>query len=162
MASEPGTRFLVEVSIELDPSAPLAVGASPWRNRRVSDIAGGRFEGPRLTGNVRRSGTDWSEGGQAVDGGIATAIDVRSLWETDDGALIYVTYTGRLIIPAGVTGAFRDPAALEALDPAAYYFRIAPMFETAAEPYRWLNEMVVVGMVKRTPKGVDYRIFEVL
>jgi len=162
MASVPSTRLLVEVSIELDPSAPLAVGASPWRNRRVSDIAGGRFEGPRLTGSVRRSGADWSEGGRAVDGGIATAIDVRSLWETDDGALIYVTYAGRLVIPAGVTDAFRDPAALEALDPAAYYFRITPMFETAAEPYRWLNEIVAVGMGKRTPRGVDYRIFEVL
>ncbi|MGE0622130.1 MAG: DUF3237 domain-containing protein [Pseudomonadales bacterium] len=162
MDSVPGTRFLCDVSIELDPSAPLAVGASPWRNRRVSDIAGGRIEGPRLSGVVRRSGADWSEGGRAADGGIATAIDVRSLWETDDGALIYVTYAGRLIIPTGVTDAFRDPAALEALDPSTYYFRIAPVFETAAEPYRWLNEIVALGMGRRTPKGVDYRIFEVL
>ena len=48
MSDGPGTRFLCEVTIELDAAAPLADGPSPWRNRRVSDIAGGRFEGPRL------------------------------------------------------------------------------------------------------------------
>lgn len=162
MALEPGLRLLCEVSIELDPSAPLAVGASPWRNRRVSDIAGGRFEGPRLSGSVRRSGADWSEGGRSEEGGIATAIDVRSLWETDDGSLIYVTYAGRLVIPAAVTDAFRDPGKLERLDASAYYFRIAPMFETAAERYRWLNELIAIGVGRRTVRGVDYRIFEVL
>ena len=56
-------------------------------------------------GSVRRSGADSSEGGRAVDGG-ATALDVRSLWQTDDGALIYVTYGGRLVIPATTAEAF--------------------------------------------------------
>ena len=158
----PETRFLCEVSIELDPEAPLAVGASPWRNRRVSDISGGTVTGPRLNGVVRRSGADWSEGGRSANGGIATAIDVRSLWQTDDGALIYVTYTGRLIIPPDSIAAFGDPAQLESLDPASYYFRIVPTFETAAEPYRWLNELVAVGMGRRTPRGVDYRVYELL
>lgn len=157
----PGMEFLCEVSITLDREAPLAVGASPWRNRRVSDIAGGTFRGPRLSGAVRRSGADWSEGGRAADGGVATAIDVRSLWQSDDGALIYVTYSGRLVIPSGVVEAFRDPLALAALDPSAYYFRICPMFETAADDYRWLNEIVAVGMGRRTADGVVYRVFQV-
>lgn len=158
----PETRFLCEVSIVLDADAPLAVGASPWRNRRVSDIAGGTFSGPDLTGIVRRSGADWSEGGKAADGGIATAIDVRSLWQTDDDALIYVSYGGRLVIPADVADTFRDPAALQALDPGAYYFRICPLFETSAVGYEWLNEIVAVGLGRRTPTGVDYRIFQLL
>lgn len=161
MSEGPGTRFLCEVSIQLDAEAPLAIGPSPWRNRRVSDIAGGRFEGPRLAGTVRRSGADWSEGGRARDGGIATALDVRSLWQTDDGALIYVTYGGRLVIPAAAAAAFRDPAKLDSLDPSAYYFRICPLFETAAEPYAWLNEIVAVGMGRRTSTGVTYRVFQV-
>jgi hypothetical protein len=158
----PETRFLCEVSIELASDAPLPVGASPWRNRRVSDISGGTFEGPELSGIVRRSGADWSEGGRALDGGIATALDVRSLWQTHDDGLIYVTYGGRLVIPAGVTAAFGDPEALEALDPDAYYFRICPLFETSAAGYEWLNEIVAVGMGRRTPQGVDYRIFQLL
>jgi hypothetical protein len=158
----PDTRFLCEVSIELTSDAPLAVGESPWRNRRVSDISGGTFKGPALSGTVRRSGADWSEGGRARDGGIATALDVRSLWQTNDDALIYVTYGGRLVIPAAVAGAFGDPAALEALDPDAYYFRICPLFETSAAGYAWLNEIVAIGLGRRTPVGVDYRIFQLL
>lgn len=157
----PGTEFLCEVSITLAAEAPLAIGQSPWRNRRVSDIAGGRFEGPRLSGAVRPSGADWSEGGRAADGGIATAVDVRSLWQADDGALIYVTYAGRLVVPAPSVAAFRDPGALSALDASAYYFRIAPVFETSAEAYTWLNEIVAVGVGRRTADGVVYRVFQV-
>lgn len=161
-AQSPETRFLCEVSIELASDAPLAVGATPWRNRRVSDISGGTFEGPELSGVVRRSGADWSEGGRARDGGFATALDVRSLWHTHDDALIYVTYGGRLVIPEQVAGAFGNPAELESLDPDSYYFRICPLFETSAERYQWLNEIVAVGLGRRTPAGVDYRIFQLL
>ena len=165
MASQPphpATEFLCEVSITLDADAPLPVGASPWRNRRVSDIAGGRFAGPRLSGAVRRSGADWSEGGRAADGGIATAIDVRSLWQTDEGALIYVTYPGRLVVPADKVPEFRDPARVTTLTESAYYFRICPVFETSAEPYLWLNEIVALGIGRRTADGVVYRMFQVL
>lgn len=153
--------FLCEVAISLDAEAPLPVGRSPWRNRRVSDIAGGRFQGPSLTGVVRRSGADWSEGGRAADGGIATAIDVRSLWQTDDGALIYVTYAGRLVIPAANVEAFSDPRRVTGLDPSDYYFRVCPLFETSDDRYAWLNEVVAVGVGRRTADGVVYRMFRV-
>lgn len=155
-------EFLCEVAIALDAEAPLDLGASPWRKRRVSDIAGGRFDGPRLAGRVRRSGADWSEGGVAADGGIATAVDVRSLWQTDDGALIYVTYSGRLVIPAAVAPAFRDPEQVETVDPGDYYFRIAPVFETSDARYAWLNEILAVGLGRRTADGVVYRLFRVV
>ena len=161
MGNAPGTRFLCDVSIELDSSAPLAIGESPWRNRRVSDIAGGHFEGPRLSGVVRRSGADWSEGGRSADGGIATALDVRSLWQTDDGVLIYVTYTGRLVVPAGSVEAFRQPQSLATLPASAYYFRIAPVFECASERYGWLNEIIALGVGRRTTDGVEYRVYQV-
>ncbi|HEX7034800.1 MAG TPA: DUF3237 domain-containing protein [Pseudomonadales bacterium] len=155
------TRFLCEVRITLADEAPLDLGASPWRRRRVSDIGGGRFEGPRLAGRVRRSGADWSEGGVAADGGAATLIDVRSLWETDDGALIYVSYAGRLVIPKPLLARFRDPAQVESIPPEDYYFRILPVFETSAEHYAWLNEVVAVGVGRRTADGVVYRIHQV-
>ena len=158
---EPGLEFLCDVDIRLGEDAPIAIGASPWRNRRVTDIAGGTFKGPRLSGRVRRSGADWSEGGQASDGGAATLIDVRSLWATDDGALIYVTYTGRLIIPATTLPAFTNPQEVEALPADSYYFRIAPVFETAAPDYLWLNELLAVGAGRRTADGVTYRLYQV-
>ena len=157
----PGLEFLCEVDIILNSEAPLAVGASPWRNRRVSDIDGGTITGPRLSGQVRRSGADWSEGGVAEDGGAATAIDVRSLWQTDDGALIHVTYTGRLIIPSDTLEAFADKNRVESLPESAYYFRINPVFETSAANYLWLNELVAIGTGRRTVNGVVYRLFQV-
>ena len=160
MDAGPGSTFLCEVTIELDASAPIALGASPWRNRRVSDIVGGRFEGPEFSGTVCRSGADWSEGSRAADGGIATALDVRSLWRTDDGAYVYVTYGGRLVVPADRLAEFSDPEKVEQMDPSAYYFRTNPLFETSAERYQWLNGIVAIGLGRRTRSGVVYRIFQ--
>lgn len=155
-------RELCTVRIELAAGAPLALGRSPWRNRRVSDIAGGRFTGPRLAGTVRPSGADWSESGVNAAGDGVTLIDVRSVWTTDDGAEIYVTYAGRLVAPAATLEAFRDPARVETLAADSYRFRIVPTFETSAERYGWLNELVAVGFGRRTAAGVEYALFEVL
>ena len=103
------------VDIRLEDGAPLALGRSPWRNRRVSYIAGGEVAGERLRGEVLPGGGDWSELGAAPDGAAVTLIDVRSAWRTHDGAVIYVTYGGRLVIPKGVLADFRDPAKVEQL-----------------------------------------------
>lgn len=154
-------RRLCDVSIKLDPGAPLSLGKSPWRNRRVSYIEGGTIGGERLRGAVEAGGGDWSELGLNADGDALTLIDVRSVWRTDDDALLYVTYQGRLRIPAETLSSFREPELVEALDPAAYYFRIAPVFETADPRYEWLNGIVAVGLGRRTAVGVDYSIFEV-
>jgi hypothetical protein len=147
------------VDIRLDDDAPLPLGKSPFRNRRVSYIAGGTIDGERLRGEVLPGGGDWSELGPGPDGAALTLIDVRSVWKTQEGALIYVAYGGRLAIPADVLGAFRDPAQVEGLSDDSYYFRIQPTFETADERYGWLNALVAVGIGKRTAKGVRYRIF---
>ena len=152
---------LCRVSIRLDPDAPIALGASPWRNRRVSYIAGGEVSGDRLSGLVRAGGGDWSEGGGDGNGDALTLVDVRSLWDTHDGATVYVTYQGRLIIPASVLGDFRDPAKVEDIDRRDYYFRIAATFESSDPRYQWLNRIVAVGQGKRTAAGVDYEMWEV-
>lgn len=150
---------LCEVDITLVSDAPVPLGKSAWRNRRVSYIAGGTVRGPRLNGEVLPGGGDWSELGQDAAGNAVTLIDVRSAWKTDDGVLVYVTYSGRLVIPADVLPDFRDPAKVEALDPDRYYFRIQPVFEVAEGPYGWLNSVVAVGYGHRTAKGVRYRVF---
>jgi hypothetical protein len=149
------------VVIRLTEDAPLPLGQSPWRNRRLSPIAGGAFEGERLRGEVMAAGGDWSELGAGPDGAALTLIDVRSLWRTHDGALISVTYGGRLVIPRAALADFRDPARVEALPEDAYYFRIQPVFETSDARYGWLNALVAVGIGRRTADGVRYRIFAV-
>lgn len=154
-------KFLCEVQILLEKAAPIALGQSPWRNRRISNITGGHFEGPRLKGEVVSSGADWSELGRDSDGNALNALDVRSFWRTNDGASIYVTYGGRIVIPANRIENFADPARLDALDPSEYYFRTNPTFETADERYGWLNRIVAVGLGKRASNGVAYRIYQI-
>ena len=152
-------RPLCVATIQLEDGAPLQLGRSPWRNRRVSYIAGGLVEGERLRGEVLSGGGDWSELGLGDDGAALTLLDVRSAWRTHDGAIIYVTYGGRLVIPSAVLGDFRDPARVETLAEDAYYFRIQPTFETADPRYAWLNALVAVGYGRRMADGVRYRIF---
>jgi hypothetical protein len=50
----------------------------------------------------------------------------------------------------------------EAVDPASYYFRINPMFETASETYAWLNGILAIGIGHRFDDGPIYNVFEVL
>lgn len=156
------TRPLCTVSIALTPEAPIPVGRSPWRNRRISPIAGGEFAGERLRGEVLPAGGDWSELGVDENGDALTLLDVRSLWKTESGALIHVTYRGRLVIPQARLEAFRDPEALAALSTGDYYFRIAPTFETADPDHGWLNRIVAVGLGRRTAAGVDYELHELV
>lgn len=154
-------EFLCEVRILLEEGAPITVGQSPWRNRRVSNIAGGDFDGPRLQGEVVSSGADWSELGLDSDGNALIALDVRSVWRTGDEAIIYVTYGGRFVIPASKMEIFADPARIDALDPSQYYFRTNPTFETSDERYAWLNSIIAVGLGKRTSTGVAYRVYQI-
>jgi hypothetical protein len=138
----------------------LALGASPWRNRRVGYITGGRFEGPRLKGAILPGGGNWPEAAVAPDGAAVGTFDARSVWKTDDGALIYVTYTGRSLIPAEVGEAFRDPAQPH-VDPSRYKLHIAPLFETADTRYAWLNAVLAVGCGERVSGGVRHYIYAI-
>ena len=88
------------------------------------------------------------------------AFDARSVWKTDDGALIYVTYSGRTLIPADVGAAFRDPAQPH-VDPSRYLIRIAPVFETADPRYAWLNAVLGVGCGERTATGINHFIYAI-
>ena len=50
----------------------------------------------------------------------------------------------------------------EVVDAAEYYFRIAPLFETASEEYSWINNIVAIGIGQRRADGPIYSVFEVL
>jgi hypothetical protein len=155
-------RLLCHVAIDLADHAPRWIGQTPWRNTRVSDIAGGRFAGERLRGDVLASGADWADQGYTGAGDALSRLDVRSLWRTDDGALVNVSYHGRALIPAASLPDYLDMARVEDIDPASYYFRTMPLFETADPRYAWLNAVVAVGLGRRTRAGVDYKVYEIL
>jgi hypothetical protein len=133
----------------------VVVGATPGPQRRIGLIAGGEFEGERLSGEVLDGGSDWQS--LRTDG--STTLDVRLILKTNDDALITMTYRGIRHGPAEVIKRMEQG---EAVDPADYYFRILPMFETAAPKYDWINRIVAVGSGFRRADGPVYSLFEVL
>ena len=141
--------------VRLDVRPMQALGATPGGLRRVAVVTGGAFEGERLSGRVLDGGSDW----QIVRGDGAMTLDVRLVLETDDGALIGMTYRG---LRHGPSDVMQRINAGEAVDPADYYFRINPLFETAAPKYDWINRVVAVGIGDRQASGPIYSIFEVL
>lgn len=133
----------------------VRIGATPGVNRRVGIVTGGSFQGERLSGSVQDGGADW----QDVHADGTTALDVRLILQTEDGALIGMRYTG---VRAGPPEVLAKIDQGQAVDPAAYYLRTAARFETASEPYAWLNRIIAVGAGHREPGGPVYSLFEVL
>ena len=147
------TRPLFVMHLDVRPLA--VVGATPGANRRIGVVSGGSFEGERLSGQVMDGGSDW----QAVRADGSTTLDVRLVLRTTDDALIAMTYRGVRHGPADVIKQLEEG---KAVDPARYYFRISPMFETAATSYDWLNRVLAVGIGHRRPDGPVYSVFELL
>ena len=131
------------------------VGATPGAFRRIGVVPGGSFEGERLSGEVLEGGSDW----QTVRSDGATTLNVRLVLKTKDDALIGMTYQGLRHGPPDVMARIEKG---EAVDPASYYFRINPRFETAAAKYDWINRVVAVGIGHRRADGPIYSVFEVL
>ena len=145
---------LFTIQMRLHPFQDL--GATPFGQRRVVPVSGGDFEGTRLRGTVLpHAGADWLL--QRGDGSFQQ--DVRLTLQTDDGALIGMTYRGVRHATPEVSARL---ARGEPVDPSEYYLRTAPFFETGAPRYAWLNHIVAVGVGRRLSDGVVYDVFEVL
>jgi hypothetical protein len=135
---------------------PRDIGATPRGTRRFYPVVSGSFEGPRLRGEVLPDGGDWLL--LRPDGVLEQ--DVRLTLKTDDGAFIYVRYAGMRHGPPEVMARLAQG---EVVDPSEYYFRVAPVFETGAERYAWLNNILAVGVGERLPPNVvRYSVFQIL
>src|SRR5436189_3957494 len=139
--------------IEVKP--PSVIGATPGYDRRIGEIAGGRFEGERLRGTILSGGSDW----QSLRADGATTINVRLVLKTDDGALIAMRYFG---VRHGPKEVLERIARGDSVNPSEYYMRVTANFETAAEKYDWLNRIVSVALGHRIPGGAIYHVFELL
>lgn len=148
------SRALFDISLSLHP--PVNLGATPMGTRRIVPVSGGTFKGDRLKGFVlENAAADWIV--VRADGSVQ--LDVRLTLETDDGALIYMTYRGvRNSTPEVAERLARG----DSVDPGEYYFRTTPYFETSSEKYAWMNNIVSVAVGERLASGVKYRVFEIL
>jgi hypothetical protein len=141
--------------MRLDVKPLIVVGPTPGGYRRIGMVAGGVFEGERLSGEVLDGGTDW----QTVRGDGAVALDARITLRTHDGEVITMTYRGLRHGPVDVIQRMDKG---EVVDAASYYFRTNPLFETSATKYDWINRVIAVGVGHRRAEGPIYTVFEVL
>lgn len=105
----------------------------------VFPVIGGSFEGERLRGKVLAGGGDWV----TATSDATFELDLRVTLETDDQALIHMTFTG-------------------VRDDARRYLRTLPRFETAAPQYAFLNRLLAVGIGEIRPEGPVHTIEEIL
>ena len=148
------TRPLMTLRVNV--SSPQNLGAVPHGTRRTVPLSGGDFEGTRLRGTVLPQGSaDWLL--LRADG--VLELDLRVTLQTHDGALISMKSFGLRHGPPEVMAAI---ARGETVDPALYYFRTTPRFETAHPTYAFLNRIIAVGTGDRRADGPFYVIHEVL
>lgn len=150
------TTHLFDIVVDLQPR--LHIGDGPFGRRILFGAAGGSFAGPKLHGDVLAGGGDWAL--FRPDG--AMALDVRLTLRTHDDALLHMTYGGRWITPPELRADMTDPAKRHQIDPALYYFRTNPLFETGAKQYAWLNDIVSIGAGYLVEGGIAYKISQVV
>jgi hypothetical protein len=148
------SRHLFTITEKLPPT--LELGDTPAGNRRVFTVSGGQFAGDRLRGKILPQA---SSDLLLVRPDGSFQLDARLILQTDDGALILMTYRGVRYASPEVTARI---ASGQQMAPSDYYLRTAPFFETSSPKYAWLNKIVCVGIGERQPNGVAYEIFEVL
>jgi hypothetical protein len=135
-------------------SAVQSIGDTPFGHRITYIVGEGRFEGERLNGRILPGGGDWLVRG--ADG--LARLDVLKTFETDDQALIHVSYTGIYKFCDAITARLASGGDCEFGDT---LFLTQVQFETGDPRYAWLNETLAIGEGRETRNGVEYRIFAV-
>jgi len=125
--------------LRLTTAATEEIGVTPHGKLSIFPVTGGSFEGERLRGKVLAGGGDWVT--EKADG--TFELDLRVTLETEDGALVHMTFTG-------------------VRDDANHYFRTLPRFETAAPKYAFLNRLLAVGVGEGHRDGPIHTIEEIL
>ena len=142
-----------EMTIELIPLCtatvrlkdPIMIPESPAGMRVIVEVESWDVEGERLNAHLHgTAAADW----MTISSALLGTIDVRATLETDDGALIYTWYHGRMDLSGG-TGS--SPA------------YSAPLYETSDERYLWMNKIQAVAKGITSPDGhqLVYEICEV-
>ncbi len=114
----------------------------------------GVIEGPRLNGKVvPHSGGDWAK----IRPSGVVVHQAHYILQADDGEHIYMRNSGYHAYPGkewiGRLG--EAPEDLRAAD----YFRLTPVFETAAPQHEWLTRTIIVGAGERRTNP-DHSVFD--
>lgn len=131
-------EHLFTMTASIGASSALIKGG-PSGTRFIAEVTGGTFEGPKLSGTILGPAGDWVTARRNR----TIKLDVRLTLLTDDGEHILVTYCG-----VGSPG-----------EDGITNIRTAPLFETGAEKYAWLNDVQAVGIGTSTSDSVTYEVY---
>jgi Protein of unknown function (DUF3237) len=146
------TEFLFTIALQVQ---VFNLGNTPYGSRRIFRFDSGSFEGPKLRGQVLPGGGGWS----LVRHDDVLEIEVGLTLETDDKEQIYMTWKGFRHGPKEIIDRLNRG---ETVDPATYYFRATPYFETSSEKYGWLNRICSIATGSRTANGRTLQVFQLL
>lgn len=135
-------------------SPPEIIGPAPEGIRVNFYSTGGEITGAHIRGKVRPVGGDW----MTVRRDGVAYLDVRTTFETDDGALILVTYQG--VSDLGEDGYDRF---LRQDLPPVVGIRTSPRFVTSHPGYLWLNRLFCMGVgeYRAATNEVKYDVYAV-
>ena len=148
----PQLEFVFEVRAKV--ADPIVIGQVPNGTRRIIDILGGTFEGPKIKGKLLPGGADW----QIIRQDGFTEVDARYTLKTEKGDLIYVSNIGIRHAPPEI---LKRLNAGEEVDQSQIYFRTVPKFETAASDLEWLMSSIFICTGERRPNDVAIRFYRV-
>ena len=119
----------------------IELGSGPKGVRLISDVVSVEVDCDRVKASLATNdAADWLT---VSDNGTLGCLDVRFTLKTEDGAYIYVEYSGRAEMETG-------------------QIATAPTFQTSHEKYLWLNRVqaVAAGIVDGTGL-LTYNLYEV-
>lgn len=137
------SEFVLEASIKR--GEPMEIGPSKFGSRRVVNLLGGTFEGPKMKGEVLIGGTSLYV--TRADG--AVMVDAQYVLKTDDGIEIFTRNDGLIVF--GPEGA--EP-----------YIRTTASFEAPTGKYDWLNKALFLGVAhpNQAAQTSNLRIYKIL
>ena len=146
------TEFLFTITLDVP---VIALGDTPYGGRRIACFGAGSFEGPKLNGTVLPGGGGWMLRRRDE----VLEVDVRIVLQTDDQQLIYTSWKGLRHGPKEVIDRLNRG---EVVDPASYYFRTTPYFETSSEKHAWMNRICSIAIGSREGDRRVFEVFQVL
>jgi hypothetical protein len=122
---------------------PMMLPNTPSGMRTIVEVEAAKLEGERLSATLKgTAAADWA----TIGPDMTCTLDVRTTFETHDGALLFTHYRGRIDLskPPGESPVYA-----------------APLFETGDERYAWLNRIQAVAKGTLDGPTLTYEIFEV-
>ena len=146
------TEYLFTLALQFDMNV---LGSTPVGIRRIARHTAGSFEGPKLKGTVLPGGGAWT----ILRSDDVWELEVRITLETDDKQHVYMHWKGLRHGPKDVMERLDRG---DDVDPATYYFRTTPYFETSSARYSWMNRICAIATGSRNATARTLDVFQVL